>query len=74
MRQLLALGVGLSPLALSQPALAQRMAGQTEYTPEEYTEKGQTNGCGMSFVTVWPADGGVQLLLRDGGNAGYLET
>ena len=58
MKTALALGAGLSLLAISGSALAQRKASQTEYTPEEYSEEGQTNGCGVSFLAVWPADGG----------------
>jgi hypothetical protein len=58
MKLLLALAAGLSVVVISSSALAQKTASQTEYTPEEYTEKGQTNGCGISFLTVWPGDGG----------------
>jgi hypothetical protein len=58
MKLVLALMTGLSLIALSSAAFSQNTAAQTEYTPEEYTEQGQTNGCGISFVTVWPGDRG----------------
>ena len=58
MGTLLRVVAAIFSITTSSAAFAQQPAAQTEYTPEEYTERGQTNGCGVSFLTVWQGDGG----------------